>query len=342
MLRQIIRRLHQNTFNQLTQRHFNRRFKTFIHANHFADALRTSDALRVQPTHDAAGLLTQRRVLQSLQRRETTAGGLVLLASCIQAILQFALCFLQLRDRCLTLINIRADAVRRRFELRVLAGQFFDGSSQLGEIKQFAFGCQAVVATFCLENLALQVFDRRSFNVRSTRRICRGFVELLPLLLPILHRQFSNAQRFLLFYVALAQNFELRLIATHRFGQRIKTRLIITQVRNNFGQLRFRFRTCAGQTIREFTLVFDLLFNACQLTAHFVARGLLRIQCGGGFFALHAMRFNFALGFTHFRNDLLEFGFGRCEFLAMRRELCIQTAMFQRLVLRILDLAIGL
>ena len=110
----------------------------------------------------------------------------------------------------------------------------------------------------------------------------------------------------------------------------------------DLGELVLRFVARALQARGHLALVLDLLLDAGERAADFVAGGLRLVEVLGGFLAAHAAGLDLALGFALLGDQLLQTRFLLAELLALGLQLVVEAAVFQRLPLGVLDLALRL
>lgn len=96
------------------------------------------------------------------------------------------------------------------------------------------------------------------------------------------------------------------------------------------------------ESLRHFALVLDLLLQARQRAADLVDLGLRGVERIGGFFAAQPAGFDPCLGIALLGDQLLQAGFFARQRFAQSAQATVQTAVFQRLPLGILDLALFL
>ena len=98
----------------------------------------------------------------------------------------------------------------------------------------------------------------------------------------------------------------------------------------------------ALQAFAHLALVRDLLLDAGQVAADFVAFGLRLVQRVHRVLAAHAAGLDLAFGLALFGDQLLQAGFLLRQAFAQRLQLRVEAAVFQRLPLGVLDPALGL
>src|SRR5690606_1983494 len=161
-------------------------------------------------------------------------------------------------------------------------------------------------------------------------------------LLPVGQRGLGVAQRVLADAVFLAQLFQPWLGVEDRFLQHLQARLVALDVFADLGKRGLGLVAGALQALGHLALVRDLLFDAGEIAADFVACGLRLVQRFHGLFAAHAAGLDPGLGLALFGDQLLQAGFLLRQALAQRGELPVQRAVFERLPLGVAALPLGL
>src|SRR5690606_14522373 len=126
------------------------------------------------------------------------------------------------------------------------------------------------------------------------------------------------------------------------FLQHLQARLVALDVFADLGKRGLGLVAGALQALGHLALVRDLLFDAGEVAADFVACGLRLVQRFHGLFAAHAAGLDPGLGLALFGDQLLQAGFLLRQALAQRGELPVQRAVFERLPLGVADLPLGL
>ena len=113
-------------------------------------------------------------------------------------------------------------------------------------------------------------------------------------------------------------------------------------MKTDFGQRLLGLVARPLQPVSKLALMCDLLFDAGQRAADFIACRLRIVQRIGGGLAALAAGFDLAFGFALIGDDLLQPGFFLRQAFAQRLQLRVEEAELQRLPLSILDPAFGL
>ena len=295
-----------------------------------------------QPRNRRALLLAQRGVLQGFQRGQTAALFLGLLAHVGQLGLRGALLVLQFQHALLARVELSGQRVERGFLLvmfRLEAGKCLGQRSQ---VERGPFAGQLFASTLRFEGLAIEIIHASALDVAGAR----GFGLLARMgvvaLLPVGERGLGIAQGILAHAIIGLQSGQLRFGFGNRCAQHVQARLVTLDVLAQLAERRLCLVTRTLQALGHLALVGDLLFDAGEVAADFVAFRLRLVERLDGVLTAHATGLDLALGFTLFGDQLLQPGFFLRQSFTQRLQLRIQATVFQRLPLRVLDPALGL
>src|SRR5690606_18393707 len=119
-------------------------------------------------------------------------------------------------------------------------------------------------------------------------------------------------------------------------------RLVAVDVLADLGQRGLGLVAGALQALGQLALVGDLLLDAGEVAADFVAFGLRLVERLHRLLAAHAAGLDLRLGLALLGDQLLQAGFLLRQALAQGGELFVQAAVFERLPFGVADLPLGL
>ena len=217
-----------------------------------------------------------------------------------------------------------------------------EGVRQGIEVQRTAFAVELFAPALGVQRLAVEVIDLGAFDIASACRFALRAAVRVPALLPVGEPGFGVLQRLLAVGVGVFQRVQPRLGVGDFAAQRVQAALVGFDMQADFRQRLLGFVARALQTLAEFALVCDLLFNAGQGAADFVTCGLGLVQRLGGGFATLAAGFDLALGLALLGDGLLQPGFFLRQAFAQRLQLGIEQPEFQRFPLGVLDPSLSL
>src|SRR5690606_32243964 len=293
-----------------------------------------------QPLHRRALLLSERRVLQRLQRGQAAALLLRLAAHVAELGLRGTLLVLQLGDRLLARFDLGGHAVERRLLFVVLRLQRRQRFAESGHVQTAAFAGERLAAALGVERLAVEVVHAGALDVGGARGLGLFARMRVPALLPVREPRLRVAQRFLASAVVGLQFRQLRFGFGDRLAQRGQARLVAADVGADLGQRRLRLVARALQPLGHLALVGDLLLDPGQRAADLVDLRLRLVQRLARLLAAHPVLFDPALGLALPGDQLLQPGLVPGHRLAQRLQSRVQATELQRLPLGVLDPAL--
>src|SRR5690606_34126821 len=259
-----------------------------------------------------------------------------------ELVLRGALLVLQLGDGLLALFQIGVEGLERGLLLLVLRLDAGEGLGQRRQVERGALAGQLFAAALGLQALAVEVVDTRALDVAGARGLGLLAGVRVVALLPVGQRGLGVAQGVLAHAVLFAQPFEPRLGFGDGFLQRLQARLVAVDVLADLGQRGLGLVAGALQALGHLALVGDLLLDAGEVVADFVAFGLRLVERFHRLFAAHAAGLDLRLGLALLGDQLLQARLFLRQAFAQRGELLVEAAVFERLPLGVADLPLGL